>query len=195
KRGVFLLDQILGTPAPPPPADVPDLEESEKAFKDREPTLRETLERHRSQSLCKSCHDRMDPLGLALENFNRAIELNPEYAIAYNNRAVLYCSIGKWELALKDFDTALKYEPDYVDPLKNRGIAYLILKDMKSAIRDFTRAIEKDPKNGELYNYRALSYLFENELSSAEKDIRIAVKLGYKIHPALKSLIETSRKP
>ncbi|MCM8825542.1 MAG: tetratricopeptide repeat protein, partial [Candidatus Omnitrophica bacterium] len=132
---------------------------------------------------------------LALENFNRAIELNPEYAIAYNNRAVLYCSIGKWELALKDFDTALKYEPDYVDPLKNRGIAYLILKDMKSAIRDFTRAIEKDPKNGELYNYRALSYLFENELSSAEKDIRIAVKLGYKIHPALKSLIETSRKP
>ncbi|MBX3733989.1 MAG: DUF1592 domain-containing protein [Verrucomicrobiae bacterium] len=70
KRGVFLLDQILGTPAPPPPADVPDLEEAEKEFKDREPTLRETLERHRSQALCKSCHDRMDPLGLALESFN-----------------------------------------------------------------------------------------------------------------------------
>jgi hypothetical protein len=70
KRGVFLLDQILGTPAPPPPADVPALEDSEKAFTDREPSLRETLEQHRSNALCKSCHDRMDPLGLALENFN-----------------------------------------------------------------------------------------------------------------------------
>lgn len=70
KRGVFLLDHILGTPAPPPPADVPQLEESEKGFTDHEPTLRETLELHRSNSLCKSCHDRMDPLGLALENFN-----------------------------------------------------------------------------------------------------------------------------
>jgi len=70
KRGVFLLDQILGTPPPPPPADIPDLEEAEKAFTDHEPTLRETLELHRSNSLCKSCHDRMDPLGLALENFN-----------------------------------------------------------------------------------------------------------------------------
>jgi len=70
KRGVFLLDQILGTPAPPPPPDVPDLELAEKEFKGREPTLRETLELHRSNALCKSCHNRMDPLGLALENFN-----------------------------------------------------------------------------------------------------------------------------
>ncbi len=70
KRGVFMLDHILGTPAPPPPADVPALEDSEKAFSDHEPSLRETLELHRSNALCKSCHDRMDPLGLALENFN-----------------------------------------------------------------------------------------------------------------------------
>ena len=70
KRGVFLLDEILGLPAPPPPGDVPLLEDSEKEFKDRTPSLRETLELHRSKPLCKSCHDRMDPLGLALENFN-----------------------------------------------------------------------------------------------------------------------------
>ena len=70
KRGVFLLDEILGMPAPPPPADIPNLEESEKEFKDHTPSLRETLEMHRSKPLCKSCHDRMDPLGLALENFN-----------------------------------------------------------------------------------------------------------------------------
>ncbi|MHB8519721.1 MAG: DUF1592 domain-containing protein [Limisphaerales bacterium] len=70
KRGLFILDNILGLPTPPPPPDIPLLEESEKAFKDREPTLREVLEVHRSKPLCSSCHSRMDPLGLALENFN-----------------------------------------------------------------------------------------------------------------------------
>ena len=70
KRGLFILDNILGTPPPPPPADIPLLEDSEKAFGDRKPTLRETLAVHREKPLCSSCHNRMDPLGLALENFN-----------------------------------------------------------------------------------------------------------------------------
>jgi hypothetical protein len=70
KRGLFLLENFLGTPPPPPPADIPDLEESEKKFADHEPTLREILEQHRSNALCSSCHSRMDPLGLAFENFN-----------------------------------------------------------------------------------------------------------------------------
>lgn len=70
KRGLFILDNVLGTPPPPPPPDIPQLEEAEQAFKDREPTLREVLALHREQPLCSSCHNRMDPLGLALENFN-----------------------------------------------------------------------------------------------------------------------------
>ncbi|MCM8788960.1 MAG: tetratricopeptide repeat protein, partial [Candidatus Omnitrophica bacterium] len=129
----------------------------------------------------------------ALKDFNRAIELKPEYAIAYNNLGVLYSSIGQWELALNNFNTALKYQPDYIDPLKNRGIAFLIQKDLEGAIRDFSRAIEMDPKNGQLYNYRAIAYLLNNEMKSAEKDARIAVKLGYSIDSALKTLLETSK--
>jgi hypothetical protein len=70
KRGLFVLDNILGMPPPPPPPDIPNLEETESEFKDHEPTLRESLELHRAQPLCRSCHNRMDPLGLALENFN-----------------------------------------------------------------------------------------------------------------------------
>jgi mono/diheme cytochrome c family protein len=70
KRGLFILDNILGTPAPPAPPNIPELEEAEKEFKDRRPTIREAMEAHRSNALCHSCHSRMDPLGLALENFN-----------------------------------------------------------------------------------------------------------------------------
>jgi hypothetical protein len=70
KRGLFILENILGTPPPPPPPNVPDLEESKKEFAGREPTLGEMLAVHRANKLCSSCHQRMDPLGLAMENFN-----------------------------------------------------------------------------------------------------------------------------
>lgn len=72
KRGVYILDNILGLPAPPAPPNVPELEEAKEGLKDlgREPTLREMMELHRQQPLCNSCHARFDPLGMALENFN-----------------------------------------------------------------------------------------------------------------------------
>jgi hypothetical protein len=69
KRGLFVLSNILGTPAPPPPPNIPALEASESNFTNQ-PTLRATLELHRNQPLCASCHNRMDPIGLAMENFN-----------------------------------------------------------------------------------------------------------------------------
>ncbi|HEY2343323.1 MAG TPA: DUF1592 domain-containing protein, partial [Chthoniobacteraceae bacterium] len=70
KRGLFILDNMLGIPPPPPPANIPPLEDAEKDFKDHAPTLKEVLEVHRKEALCSSCHNRLDPLGLALENFN-----------------------------------------------------------------------------------------------------------------------------
>lgn len=68
KRGLFVLDNILGTPAPPAPPDVPELEEVQREAQGS--TMRELMELHREKALCKSCHARMDPIGLALENFN-----------------------------------------------------------------------------------------------------------------------------
>ncbi len=70
KRGLYVLDNILGTPPSAPPPDVPELEESKDRFDGRTPTLREVLAVHRENAVCMSCHGRMDPLGFALENFN-----------------------------------------------------------------------------------------------------------------------------
>jgi hypothetical protein len=69
KRGKWMLENILDAPTPPPPPNVPALEDS-KPKDDSQPTLRETLAIHRKDAMCASCHNRMDPLGLALENFN-----------------------------------------------------------------------------------------------------------------------------
>ncbi len=68
KRGLFVLDSILGTPAPPAPPDVPALEDSH--VKGEVETMRAQLARHRANPECAVCHDRMDPLGLGLENFD-----------------------------------------------------------------------------------------------------------------------------
>ena len=70
KRGLFILDNILGTPPAPPPPDIPPLEDAARRSGNKKPTLRETLALHRQNPTCSSCHNRMDPLGLAFENFN-----------------------------------------------------------------------------------------------------------------------------
>ena len=70
KRGLYILDNILGSPPAPPPPNIPSLEEAGKGVTGRPPTLRESMALHRSVPSCASCHARMDPLGLALENFN-----------------------------------------------------------------------------------------------------------------------------
>ena len=70
KRGVFILEAILGTPPAPPPPNIPSLEDAAPADKLAKMSLRETLALHASNKMCASCHSRMDPLGLALENFN-----------------------------------------------------------------------------------------------------------------------------
>jgi len=70
KRGLFVLANFLGTPPPPPPANVPALEASEEDFKGHDPVLRDILKVHRENPACASCHNRMDPIGLAFENFN-----------------------------------------------------------------------------------------------------------------------------
>jgi hypothetical protein len=68
-RGKWILENLLGTPLPPPPPDVPALEETQTKT-DEVLTMRETIARHRANPVCASCHAMMDPLGLALENFD-----------------------------------------------------------------------------------------------------------------------------
>lgn len=70
KRGVFILEAILGSPPAPPPPDIPSLEEVASPAEIKKMSLRESLALHAKEPLCASCHMRMDPLGLALENFN-----------------------------------------------------------------------------------------------------------------------------
>ena len=69
KRGLFVLDNLLGVPNSSAPPDVPELEETRQKI-GKDASMRELMELHRAKPLCRSCHARMDPIGLALENYN-----------------------------------------------------------------------------------------------------------------------------
>jgi len=66
-RGKYILQNILGTPPPPPPPDVPVLEEESVGTA---ASLRQQMEKHRSNAVCASCHNKMDALGFGLENYD-----------------------------------------------------------------------------------------------------------------------------
>lgn len=83
-RGKWILENILGSPPPPPPPDVPDLEEEEGVSIAK--TMRERMAMHRANPVCASCHQMMDPLGLALENFDQA---------------------GRWRVVEESFDSRI----------------------------------------------------------------------------------------
>jgi len=65
KRGKWILENLLNTPPPPPPPNIPELEKGKLVG-----TLRQRMEQHRNNPACAACHNMMDPLGFALENYD-----------------------------------------------------------------------------------------------------------------------------
>lgn len=69
-RGKWVIEVLLGTPPPPPPPGVPDLEETVGSVDGQVLTTRRRMEMHRANPICAACHKVMDPIGLALDNFD-----------------------------------------------------------------------------------------------------------------------------
>ena len=99
QRGKWVLENILGSPVPPPPPNVPALKEKSEGAKG---TLRQQMEAHRANPACYVCHSRMDPIGFAMENFD---------------------AIGKWRTA--DDGAPIDSSGALPDGSKFQGIAEL----------------------------------------------------------------------
>jgi hypothetical protein len=95
----------------------------------------------------------------ALANYSRAIELKPDYAEAYNNRAFTYMLIQQYALALPDLDRALQIRPDYVNALMNRGdiYNYYYAIDYDRAIADYDRVLKLGGQHTSVCGHRMLA--------------------------------------
>ncbi len=90
-RGKWVMEVLLGTPPPPPPPDIPAFEETEGTRDGRMLTTRERMEMHRANPACASCHNMMDPIGLALDQFGVTGEWRiRENGMPLDTRGVFY---------------------------------------------------------------------------------------------------------
>ena len=77
---------------------------------------------------------------MQIVNLDKAIELNPDYDEAYNNRGVAHGTTKEYDRAIEDFNKAIKLNPDYVNAYHNRGETWLQMGEWEKAKSDLTTA-------------------------------------------------------
>ena len=105
----------------------------------------------------------------ALEDFNRAIKIDPEKAAGYLGRANTLNIMGRYEECLADYDKVLEINPKLANAYINRGSAYSHLGEYKKAIADYEKGLELDPKIDNKPGF--IKRLFSNE-PNTDKGIR-----------------------
>jgi hypothetical protein len=130
-RGVWVLERILGERVPPPPADIPELEEQDHK-KVEGLTLRQRTELHQSEATCRNCHKILDPIGFGLENFDAIGRWREK-----NDQGLAIDSAGKLPDG-KEFSTPAelkrllaKREADLARNLTERLMAYALGRQLE----------------------------------------------------------------
>ena len=100
----------------------------------------------------------MNRMQEAIQDFDRAIVLNPEYPLAYNNRGVTLKKMGMLREAIEDFDRAIDLNPSYYKAYDYRGSAYSKIGRLDKAIEDFDKAISLNPAYYETYLNRGVAF-------------------------------------
>ena len=114
----------------------------------------------------------------ALDDFQKSIEINPQYMPSYYNRAGVFHALGDHEAAIKDYTRALEIKPNDVWSYNNRGLVYSRIGDFEKAIADFNKALDIAPKHLSSIRNRAALYLRNGDYRTAYKELKKARKYG-----------------
>jgi hypothetical protein len=152
KRGVWVLENILGTPPPEPPPNVPPLEDTKGDSKIM--TLREQMTLHRKNEPCASCHKLMDPIGFALENFDADAKWRTKQGgdggVPLDTSAVLWDGT-KVDGPIELRQALLRYSPQFVRTITEklmtfalgRGVEYEDMPVIRAIVREADRDNDK----------------------------------------------------
>ena len=113
----------------------------------------------------------------AITDYTNAIELDPEYADAYNHRGISYLGKGNIDNAIADYTKAIELDQELTEAYKDRATAYFGNGDFDNAITDYTKAIQLDPDDTDIYNYRGLAHFRNSEVDKAIDDFSRAIQL------------------
>ena len=133
---------------------------------------------------------------LAIEDFNMAAQLFPEFAPVYNNRGNLLLSLGVVKEAMKDFDRAIVLAPGYAAAYNNRAGGWVRLGKLEDAVRDYSKAIELMPQNPAPLSGRGRAHFAERRPYAAIRDFSRSVvadarfAAGYRNRAEAKLMIE-----
>ena len=116
--------------------------------------------------------------GRAIEDYDRAIEINPQCADAYYNRGAAYAKLGNYRRAIEDYDRAIEIDPECALSHVYRGAAYLELANPGQALSDYDRAIEIDPANPDGYANRGAAYDKLGNYRQAVSDFDRAIEIN-----------------
>ncbi len=113
----------------------------------------------------------------AIEDYSKAIELNPEHALAYNSRGIAYSNLKRYEEAIEDYSKAIELNSEYADAYNNRGNAYYKLEKYSKAKRDYNKAIKLDQNFYIAHANLGESLFMTEDYDNAEKEYREAIKI------------------
>jgi tetratricopeptide (TPR) repeat protein len=113
----------------------------------------------------------------AITDYDKAIQLKPDYADIYNNRGVSYYLKSDYDRAMADYDQAIQLNPDYAKAYNNRGNAYDDKGDHDHAIADYNTAIQLQPDYVNAYYNRGNAYYNKGDYDRAISDYTEAIQL------------------
>ena len=115
----------------------------------------------------------------AIQDYNKAIQLDPNNAEAYNNRGNAYAKgLKQYERAIQDYNKAIQLNPNDERAYNNRGISYRNLKQYERAIQDYDKAIQLNPNLYQAYNNRGNAYGNLGQYERAIQDYNKAIQLN-----------------
>ncbi|HXE88174.1 MAG TPA: tetratricopeptide repeat protein [Hyphomicrobiaceae bacterium] len=135
-------------------------------------------------------HARLQNPREAIEDFNRAVQLFPEYAAIYNNRGNVLLGIGAVREAMKDFDRALLLAPGYAAAYSNRAGAQVRLGEVDLAVADYTKAISLVPTSPAALTGRGRAHLAARRPQTAIRDLTRAINLDARFSAAYRARAE-----
>ncbi|WP_417040383.1 tetratricopeptide repeat protein [Cylindrospermopsis raciborskii] len=114
---------------------------------------------------------------LALVDFKRALEGNPQYAHAYANGAFVYYNKGIWNSVISSYTKAIEIDPQYPLYYNNRGVAYYNNEQWQSALNDFSKVVTLEPRYARGYKHLGEVYAQFGDIQKARENLQQAARL------------------